>query len=372
MIPPIDMAMLSPPAQKIAGAGAPPKLQEMAARGIAPGVRPGELIAVLVLLSTSDVPNVAPTAQATLRKLPDQLLAGALSSEIQPAALHAIAVSCYERLEIMERVFGRPELAAETVEDLAKVGSEKLCELIATNEDRLLKNPTIIEALYMNKQTRMSTADRLIELAVRNQIHLNIPAFKEASQAILNELILEPSDDATPDDVLFQETDKIAEDIAARRAAGEDTHEEDEEGNERLKKELEPLYKRFADMTPSQKIRLAQVGNREARMLAVRDSNRVVASAAVRSPMMQEDEAVLISRNRNISDDVLRIIGTTPEWTKSYTVKKNLVENPKTPIMISSRLVTHLREADLKAIAKSKNVTGPIQDAARRHLERRK
>jgi hypothetical protein len=35
-------------------------------------------------------------------------------------------------------------------------------------------------------------------------------------------------------------------------------------------------------------------------------------------------------------------------------------------------LVTHLREHDLRMIAKSKNVTGPVQDAARRHLERRR
>ena len=47
-------------------------------------------------------------------------------------------------------------------------------------------------------------------------------------------------------------------------------------------------------------------------------------------------------------------------------------ENPKTPIMVSQRLVPHLREFDLKQLAKSKNITGAVRDAARRHLERRK
>ena len=87
---------------------------------------------------------------------------------------------------------------------------------------------------------------------------------------------------------------------------------------------------------------------------------------------MVESEAALISRNRNVADEVLRVIGSTPEWIRSYVVKKNLVENPKTPVMISTRLVNQLREADLRHIAKSKNVTGPVQDAARRQLERRK
>jgi len=65
-------------------------------------------------------------------------------------------------------------------------------------------------------------------------------------------------------------------------------------------------------------------------------------------------------------------IATTPEWTKSYQIKRNLCENPKTPVSIATRLVQHLRESDLRHLSKSKNVTGPVQDAARRHLDRRK
>ena len=107
-------------------------------------------------------------------------------------------------------------------------------------------------------------------------------------------------------------------------------------------------------------------------MLLVRDNNKIVASACVRSPLMQEPEAVLISRNRNVSEDVLRIIGSSPELAKSYGVKKNLVENPKTPVAVATRLVQHLRETDLRNVSKSKNVTGPVKDAARRHLDRRK
>ena len=44
-----------------------------------------------------------------------------------------------------------------------------------------------------------------------------------------------------------------------------------------------------------------------------------------------------ISRNRNIGDEVLRVIASSPEWLKSYSVKKNLVENPKTPVTLAQR-----------------------------------
>jgi hypothetical protein len=261
----------------------------------------------------------------------------------------------------------------ETVEEVARVGSEAVTELIATNEERLLGHPRIIELLYLNKNTRMSTADRLIDLAARNGVVLTgIPAFKEAAAALQNELIPEASEEPTPDDMLFKEITEIAEALESASNAEEDTHSEDEEGNETLKEKFAPLYKRLGEMTMSQKIRRATLGTKEERMLLVRDNNKVVAGAAIRSPQMQEAEVVLISRNRNIADEVLRVIGNTPEWLKSYSVKKNLVENPKTPVTISQRLVQHLPENDLRGLTKSKNVTGPVKDAARRHLERRK
>jgi hypothetical protein len=217
----------------------------------------------------------------------------------------------------------------------------------------------------------MSTADRLIDLASRNDVQLaGIPAFKEAQLALKDELICEASDEPTPDDLLFQETEEISR--ALESAPDEDTHHEDDEGKEQLKEKFLPLYKRIGAMTMSQKVRRAMLGTKEERMLLVRDSNRVVASAAIRSPLMQENEIVLLSRNKNLGDEVLRVISSTPEWLKSYAVKKNLVENPKTPVPAAIRLVQHLRENDLRGIMKSKNVTGPIKDAARRHLDKRK
>lgn len=371
MIPPIDVTQLSPPAQKIASAGAPPKMQEMAAKGIAPGVRPGDVVALLVVLSQSENETVRATASQTLAKPPEQLLNGALSADLQPAAIDALARGAVENRDVLEKLLAMPRVNMETVEEVARRGSEAVTELIATNEDRLLKHSRIIELLYLNKNTRMSTADRLIDLAARNGVVLTgIPAFKEAAAALQNELIPEPSEEPTPDDELFKETTEIAATLDSK--PDEDTHVEDEEGQEHIKEEFKALYQRIAEMTMSQKIRRATLGTREELMLLVRDHNKIVASAAIRSPKMQESEVVLVSRNRNIADEVLRVIGNTPEWLKSYSVKKNLVENPKTPVTIAQRLVQHLRENDLRSIAKSKNVTGPIKDAARRHLDRRK
>ncbi len=373
MVAPIDLLSLSAPAQKMAAAAAPLKLQEMAAKGLAPGIKPGEMVALLIVFSGSERPTVRETAEKTLSALPEPLLAGALGSDLHPAAIDVLARAYPSRIDVLDKLLGMPRVDPETVEILARNGSEEVTELVAVNEDRLLKHPVIIERLYLNKHTRMSTADRLIDLAVRNGITLSgIAAFKEAALALQDELIPLPSPEPSPDDLLFQETTEIAEQLQKESEEEEDTHVETPEGEEVVKDKFLPLYQRIATMTVSQKIRRAMLGSKEERMLLVRDTNRLVAAAVVRSPMMQENEAALISRNRNVSEDVLRILGTTPEWAKSYGVKKNLVENPKTPIMISQRLVPHLREFDLKMLAKSKNITGAVKEAARRHLDRRK
>ncbi len=371
MIPSLDPSTLSAPAQKIASPAAPEKLQLMAARGIAPGIKPAEALTLVVLFTSSDRAAVKEAANKTLASPPAPLLNGALSGDLPPQVIDALARAQPERMDVLEKLLAMPAIASETVTELARTGSEALTELIATNEDRLLKHPAIIEKLYMNKRARMSTADRLVELAVRNGLTLDgIGAFRELSSVIQDELIVEPTPEPTPDDLLFQETDALS--TALSSDADEDTHEQTDEGDEVLKDKFKPLYQRIAEMTVSQKIRRALLGSKEERMLLVRDANRVVASSTVRSPLMQENEVVLISRNRNVDEEVLRVIGQTPEWTKSYAVKRNLVENPKTPVMLSTRLIPHLRENDLRNLAKSKNVTGPVKDAARRHLERRK
>jgi len=224
----------------------------------------------------------------------------------------------------------------------------------------------------MNKATRMSTADRILELAVRNKIELQgIPAYKEAAAAISQELIAEPTPEPTPDDIHFIETAAVADQTPLNPEL-EDTHRLDEEtGDEVIEDRFLPLNARLAMMTISQKIRRAMLGTASERLLLVRDSNRLVAQAAIKSPAIQENEVVRISGSRNVSEDVLRTIALDREWTRAHQIKLNLVQNPRTPFAFAARLVQHLREHELKALARSKNVTGAIATAARQQLARR-
>lgn len=385
MIEPIDIASLPGPAQKLVAADAPPKLQELAAKGVAPGLKPAELLAVVVILSQSDRAAVHDNAVATIKNLPAPILQGALATDLEAAVIHALAQAYVWRAEIIEKLVLMPRVAMETIELLARVGPEDVTELVATNETRLLQHPRLIELLYMNTHTRMSTADRIVNLARLNNLDLTgIPTFREAAQALEGELIYEPSDEPTPDDLVYVETASIAEEIAAEAAANkgaepEDTHvvrgdipEGSDEVVEVVKEKFVPLHKRIADMSISQKVRRATLGTKEERLLLVRERNRLVCTAVARSPMLQEDEVDLITKNRNISEDVLRIIGTSGEWLRSYSIKKNLAENPKTPTMMAIRFALGLRESDMRLFIKNRNIPPPIRDAVRKHLQKRK
>ena len=374
--PPIDIASLPGPVQRIVGTTAPPAMRMMAARGAVPGLRPEQIATVVVIFAREELAHidasVRETARATLAKLAPPIRDSALSSTEVPAGVLDVLVTLFiDDDASMERVLMNPSIGVDTVKRIARTASEKVTEIVATNEERLLAFPSIIEALYMNKKTRMSTADRVLDLAVRNGKQLNIPAFKEAAEAIVDELITEAGSEPTPDDILFAEATQHAERLD-REGFTIDVIKADDEGKEVVEEKAKPLEQRIREMTISQKVRMATLGTVSARSLLVRDKNRIVATAVVRSPLLQEGEAASYASSRAVSEDVLRIIASNGDLVKSHIIKYNLVANPRTPIASAMRLIVHLRSDELKKLAKSKNVSGQIAKLAKQELDKKK
>jgi hypothetical protein len=372
--PPLDLGALPPAIQKVVGPTAPAPLRAMAARGAVPGLKPDQIVTVVAILAREDLAHVEPatkaTAEATLAKLPPPILQGALASaEIAPGVVDLLAEIHAEDPALIEKILTSPRVAIATVARLAKTGGEAVTELVAINEERLLEHPTLVEALYMNKRTRMSTADRVLELAVRNGKTLSIPAFREAAEAIKEELIAAPDEEPTPDDVLFVETQREDERISAE---GAPVVKEDEQGEEQIEEKALPLEQRIRQMTISQKIRTAMLGNAAARAILVRDKNKLVAAAVVRSPLLQENEAATFAASRAVSDEVLRLIAQNGDLVKSHVIKYNLVGNPRTPLPTAMRLLPYLRQDELKKIAKSKGVPAQIAKLAKQELDKKR
>jgi hypothetical protein len=86
---------------------------------------------------------------------------------------------------------------------------------------------------------------------------------------------------------------------------------------------------------------------------------------------MTEEDIIKICQLRNVSNEVLRLIAAKKELTKNYKVKIGLVTNPKTPVPISLKLLSYITEADLRNIAKNKNISTVVARGARKILEDR-
>jgi hypothetical protein len=126
----------------------------------------------------------------------------------------------------------------------------------------------------------------------------------------------------------------------------------------------ENIYQKILRMTVPQKIRLAMLGNREARNILILDRNKIIPSAVMRSPRLTDNDVLQYSQQKNLPEDVYKYIAYNKKWIKNYPVKLALVNNPKTPLPIAIRLLEHLHDNDLKAVRRNKNISSVLSRAA--------
>jgi hypothetical protein len=367
---PLDPATLSDPAKKALGAAGPMKM--MAARGLAPLPRPADMASVLYQLSLDGEEPIKAAAEKTAGELPDKILAPALAdASLDPRVLDFFAGKVAQKPALVEAILLNKNTADETVRDLATKLGERELEIVAGNEQRMLRHPAIIAALYLNPKCRMSTVDRAIELAVRNKVQVpGIPSWDDVVAAVLGVRSAAPPSPAqmAASDAAFSSVaafaigevpidDSLLEEFLAEDGEGKPV----EQGGETVDKQ-----KKISQLSIPQKIRLATLGNAFARSTLIRDSNKQVALAAIKSPGITDNEAVKYAANRALADDVIRVIADKREWTRLYQVKLNLVTNPKCPLNAAMRFLPFLHDKDLRNLAKSKGIPSALAAQAKK------
>jgi hypothetical protein len=125
-------------------------------------------------------------------------------------------------------------------------------------------------------------------------------------------------------------------------------------------------------MTMSQKLKLAMSGAKEARGVLIRESSKLIALSVLANPRITMGEIEFFAKSQNLSEDVIRKIGTNAEWSRKPAVVSALVNNPKTPVGISLPFVNRLGEKELGLLEKSRNIPAPVRTAARNLLARKK
>jgi hypothetical protein len=231
---------------------------------------------------------------------------------------------------------------------------------LAADEAALARAPAIAAAIYHNAAAPLSVANLAVATCHRLGVTPDgIAGFTELAVAIgadpaaldpatadpgFAELLRADSDPAPEPDVRAETGAAPAAPRGTRRSAVID----------------------FGRLKLYEKIRLATLGNAYCRQNLLRDSNRMVAMAVIRSPQITDGEIAKAAGNRALSEEVIRYIANRKEMVKQYAVKLALVGNAKCPLAVALRLLPTLNADDVKQIARSKNVAGALSVAAKR------
>ena len=126
------------------------------------------------------------------------------------------------------------------------------------------------------------------------------------------------------------------------------------------------MIRRIMFMTPKDRLKLAMKGDREARGILIRDSNRVVACAVISNPRVTEQEVENIAAMRTVVAEALRLIALNRAWARRYSVIHNLAKNPRTPVPTVIGILPRIRTSDLLSLSNNRNVSEQV----RRHAQR--
>jgi hypothetical protein len=216
----------------------------------------------------------------------------------------------------------------------------------------------------------MSTIDRVVELAVRNNVRVpGLAAWDEIARSLAGTTPSAPTPEI--DKAFAQAAEATSGDDSALTVGDAEQALPDEEGGEPPPVE-EPKDVPIDKLTVPAKIRLATLGNAFARSTLIRDPLRIVCMAAIKSPGVTEFEAARYAGNHGLAEDVIRYIASKREWTKLYGTKVSLCRNPKTPIPEAMRLMPFLRDKEIQNLMKSKGVPSAVIAQARKLMLQRR
>ena len=124
------------------------------------------------------------------------------------------------------------------------------------------------------------------------------------------------------------------------------------------------LIQRISKMTVAQKVQFAIKGGSDARRTLIRDSNKVVQRAVLQSPRLTDQEVEAFASMSSLTDEILRLIAGNRNFRKNYTVVRNLINNPKTPLDVTLHMLPMLNAVDLKRLTTNKNIPETLRTTA--------
>ncbi len=328
---------------------APRELRLIAAKGLTP-LPPREALNLLAILAKDPDADVAKQAAQTVKGLPEAEILAHLRAKDCAGLILELFATAGASDAILEAVVTNPSTPGTAVAQLASTAPAPILETILYNRVRLLECPAILESAKLNPGAT-AEARRLIQ-----EVEQEFFGDKK-KEYIIEESKAAEAPEAEP--VFTLRAEPMPEDLSLEGLPSDPEERES------------AILDRLSRMTVPEKIKLALMGTREVRNILIRDTNRLVAKTVLESPKLSENEVEAIAAMRNVSEEVLRDIGSTKAWTRCYAVVKNLVKNPKTPPTISQRLLFRLQSKDLMLLAKDRAVPEAVRQNALRSIKQR-
>ncbi|MGI8898415.1 MAG: hypothetical protein ACR2IB_08470, partial [Pyrinomonadaceae bacterium] len=387
----------NPVVQAIVSGSAPQPARLAAASGLLP-LPQADLLEVLVALRESDDAEIAEAATSTLASQENEdLLTAARAVDTSPAVLGFLGTMTSSR-DVYEAVIqnsNTPDAAIAKIAGIVTDGS--LLELIAINQQRLVRTPTIIDAILGNSARSVEAERRARETKkeffekergarqiadeLRAQGKTAAAEFFETAElsTATGAMSLEDAwviaqhievSDADLDDswLPMERYEELAPESAAEHAAAVQRVIESErlESGFEVQPERIALIRQLMNMNARDRVKLARKGDREARSILIRDSNRIVSAAVINNPRITDHEVENIASMRTVSHEVLRLISLNPAWARSYTIIHHLCRNPRTPIPTAIGILPRIRTKDLQHISLNRNVSEAVRRQALR------
>jgi regulator of extracellular matrix RemA (YlzA/DUF370 family) len=389
----------NPAVQAIINNTAPHQARLAAASGLLP-LSQADLLEVLVALHQSDDQEIATAANETLAEQePEDLLNAARSEDTPVTVLDYLATLADSLGQFHQAIVLNTRTSDKAIGDLAASTADgSLLELIALNQQRLVRFPKIIDAILANpnrppeaerraRETKQEFFEKergaqQIAQELRTRGNNAAAEFFEsadltgglsAEDAWLIAEHIEVSDaDLDTSWLPSERYEELKAETVEERSANFKRvveHERIETGE--VPAERVSLIRRIMFMNARDRMKLAMKGDREARGILIRDSNRVVATAVVHNPRVTDQEVENIAAMRTVADEVLRLVAMNRNWARSYTIIHNLVKNPRTPIPTVIGILPRIRTKDLKHLSQNRNVSETARRQALRLAQTR-
>ncbi|MFL6245849.1 MAG: hypothetical protein ACJ74H_07480 [Thermoanaerobaculia bacterium] len=321
------------------------------ARGFLP-LAQDDLIGVLVYCAALDDAEIAGYARTALSEVPARALFEYASNEqIDPQHLLRLLDSTHDNL-VIEALIRNRAVSDAAIADLARRADAAVQDVIVINQARIIRAPEILEALLENPALSPDARRRALETKEE--------FFEKKARLEAQEENAEPELIDAPIEPILDLLEKAAQEPDAPPSLVQLTEGEQADPTKMV------LWRRLMFMTVAEKVMVAYRGDRTARMLLIRDRNKLICTAVMRNPRMTEQEAENIASMRNVEEEVLRILGMRRDWMSKYPIMWTLVRNPKTPVGVVLPFINRLTLRDLKGLKDDRGVQQIVREMARK------